>query len=141
MLTIVVALAFSMEQADLGVVQSLYGTNECMRTCPHCIDTVTCTEGIIMMTARSGAHVQGPLRGVSAALLSRLVCSQPCVESPRWVLVADTLKRVSDCCIPDNGQSDCRALMVRSSSGRTNRTGASCIMQAGPHPGQLRVSH
>ena len=29
MLTIVVALAFSMEQADLGVVQSLYGTNEC----------------------------------------------------------------------------------------------------------------
>ena len=30
MLTIVVALAFSMEQADLGVVQSLYGTNECI---------------------------------------------------------------------------------------------------------------
>ena len=29
MLTIVVALAFSMEQADLGVVQSLYGTIEC----------------------------------------------------------------------------------------------------------------
>ena len=27
MLTIVLALAFSMEQADLGVVQSLYGTN------------------------------------------------------------------------------------------------------------------
>ena len=33
MLTLVVALAFSMEQADLGVVQSLYGTNECMKTC------------------------------------------------------------------------------------------------------------
>ena len=39
MLTIVVALAFSMEQADLGVVQSLYGTNECMRTCSRCIDS------------------------------------------------------------------------------------------------------
>ena len=28
MLTIVLALAFSMEQADLGVVQSLYGTSD-----------------------------------------------------------------------------------------------------------------
>lgn len=28
MLTVVLALAFSMEQADLGVMQSLYGTNE-----------------------------------------------------------------------------------------------------------------
>ena len=86
MLTIVVALAFSMEQADLGVVQSLYGTNECMRTCSHGIDTVTYTKGVIMMTARAGAHVQGPLPGVSAALLSLLVFLQPCVESPRCVL-------------------------------------------------------
>ena len=86
MLTIVVALAFSMEQADLGVVQSLYGTNECMRACAHCIDTVTYTKCIIMMTARSGAHVQGPLPGVLAALLSLSVFLQPCVESPRCEL-------------------------------------------------------
>ena len=74
MLTIVVALAFSMEQADLGVVQSLYGTDECLRTCSHCIDTVTYTTSKGMMTARSGARVQGPLPGVSAALLLLLVC-------------------------------------------------------------------
>ena len=30
MLTIVVALVFSMEQADLGVVQSLHGKIECI---------------------------------------------------------------------------------------------------------------
>ena len=64
MLTIVVALAFSMEQADLGVVQSLYGTKKCMRTCSHCIATLAYTKGIIMMTARSRARVQGPLPGV-----------------------------------------------------------------------------
>ena len=68
------------------MVQGLYGTNECMRTCSHCIGTVTYTEGIIMTTGRSGAHVQGPLPGVSAALLSPLVFLQPCVESPRCVL-------------------------------------------------------
>lgn len=41
MLTIVLALAFSMEQADLGVVQSLYGTTERLRICSSWIDTVT----------------------------------------------------------------------------------------------------
>ena len=41
MLTIVLALAFSMEQADLGVVQSLYGTNYRMKICSRWIDTVT----------------------------------------------------------------------------------------------------
>ena len=41
MLTIVLVLALSMEQADLGVVQSLYGTNERMRSCSRWIDTIT----------------------------------------------------------------------------------------------------
>ena len=56
MLTIVIALAFSMEQADLGVVQSLYGTNEvleCLRSCSRCNDTIT--DPRCMMNARSGA--------------------------------------------------------------------------------------
>ena len=41
MLTIVLALAFAMEQADLGVVQSLYGSNDRPRICLRCTPTTT----------------------------------------------------------------------------------------------------
>ena len=41
MLTVVLALAFAMEQADLGVVQSLYGRNKRMNSCSPWSDTIT----------------------------------------------------------------------------------------------------
>ena len=75
-----------------------------MGTCSHCIDTLTYTKGV--MTGRSGAYVQSPLPGVSAAPLSLLVCSQ------RWLTLcgvtqvcADSrhLRGVSDCCMPAAG--------------------------------------
>ena len=43
MLTIVLALAFSMEQADLGVVQSLYGMSERMRSFPCNFNRTICS--------------------------------------------------------------------------------------------------
>ena len=66
MLTIVLALAFSMEQADLGVVQSLYGTTERFRICSRWID-----EDISWLECYCNpvADEQDPLPGVSVALL------------------------------------------------------------------------
>ena len=81
-----------------------------------------------MMAARSGANVQGPLPGVSAALLSLSVFLQPCVESPRCVLTtADTCKE----CQTAAFQWLIRpcALMVRPPRGTTKQAGVSCVIE------------
>ena len=131
-----------MEQADLGVVQSLYGTDECLsasvleelRACHRHITYPRC-----MMNARSCAYAQGPLPGVSAALLSSLVFLQPCVESPRCVLVADTWIESQTAAF--RWLIRLHALMLRPACGSLKQAGVSSAMQARSYQGQLYVSH